>query len=227
MNMKKKKSKEDWLFLVKDALENNDKIALTHGYKYKGENLGTFLIEVKRRQRLDLIDIIESYGFRFSEHNKNSNDLLKKYIRELWNDPKPFKGKYITKFNHYIYPNRSKYDKELIEEFNVIWKIKFGDKRIWKKPLSIKKRINIWKKIRYNEEKNPNGKWFTTALKEVKQYYWVFRRKRNVEAMNEIIKYFSKDEVFELEQEGFKLTNPYLDKPKYKRITKKQKKLNK
>jgi len=207
-----------WLSLLQDALDNDVKIAMNHKYEYKGYRLGSFLIHAKKRKNKDLYNKVEALGFSYKRHSKKPNDVLENYIHGLWNDEAPFKGAYITRFNSYIRPKSKLLDKDLKEELNAVWKIKFGEKRRWKKPLNAKRRINTWKKIRYNKEINPEGKWFLGATKLKDIYYWVYARKTNKEKMNAITKYFNETEILELINQGFKMDNPYYKKPTYKRI---------
>lgn len=221
--MKPMISDEKWLSILKDALDNNAKIAMNHKYLYKGYKLGSMLINAKYRKNKELFNKIEALGYNYTHHSKKPNDTIKTFIHDLWNDPNPFKGRYITRFNHYILPKKKVLDPELKEELVVVWKMKFGDRRKWSKRPGLKKRVKIWKKIRYDQELNPEGKWFagTSRLKPI--YYWVFHRKRSKDKMNEIAKYFNENEILELIKEGFPIDNPYAKKPGYKRITKKEK----
>jgi len=211
------------LGVLEKAIANNVKIAMNHKYKYYGHKLGSFLINAKYRKNKDLYNKIESLGFSYKRHSKDPIDGLENFIHDLWNDPKPFKGAYITKFNTYIIQKKKIYPKELKEELNVVWKIKFGDKRIWKKPVSQRQRVNEWKKIRYDKELNPEGKWFLPLAKIGNFYYWIYNRKRKKHLMNIVIKYFSEQEVNELITEGFKFDNPYYKKPTFKRVKRNEK----
>ena len=219
----KKYTESQRLAILKDALDNNVKIAMNHNYYYKGFRLGAFLIQAKYRKNKDLYNKIESLGFEYNKHSKEPLDIVNRFIQTLWNDPKPFKGKYITKFNHYIITKKDIISKEMKDEINIIWKLKFGEKRIWKKPTSYRQRVNTWKKIRYDKELNPDEKWYAGTSRLIGVYHWVRMRKLSKEKMNEIVKYFNKQELFELEKEGFKFDNPYSTKPKYRRIKKEDK----
>ena len=216
-------TEDKWLYLLKDAIDSNVKIAMNHKYEYKGYRLGSFLIHAKKRKNKDLYNKIEEIGFIYKYHSKAPADVIEAFINRLWNDPNPIKARYITRFNKYILPKKSILDKEFIDELNVVWKIKFGDKRRWVKPLNHKQRVSIWKKVRYNKEINPEGKWFagTTNLKPI--YYWIFFRKKSKEKMNEIAKFFNEKEILELINEGFPIDNPYYKKPTYRRVTKEEK----
>ena len=219
----KKNTESQWLAILKDALDNNIKIAMNHKYEYKGHRLGSFLVHAKKRKKKDLYHKIEALGFNYKFHSKKPIDIVESFIHELWNDPNPFKGKYITKFNHYIIPKKKLISRELKDEINVVWKLKFGEKRVWKKPTTYRQRVNFWKKVRYDKELNPEEKWYCGTSKLKPNYYWVRLRKLSKDRMNEIVKYFNEQELAELEKEGFQFDNPYSKKPKYKRIKKEDK----
>ena len=80
---------------------------------------------------------------------------------------------------------------------------KFGDIREWKKPETVIDKIQKWKEFRYDEKTNPNGKWFDYKKNMGKLYSWVYSRKKDKQKMISIMEHFNKDEISELEKEGF------------------------
>lgn len=221
--MQKKTTEETWLNLLRDAIDNKIKIAMNHKYVYKDYRLGSFLIHAKTRKNKDLFNKIESLGFIYKYHSKAPIDVMETYIHKLWNDENPIKGRYITRFNMFILPKKLIIAKELKDELNAVWKIKFGERRKWSKRPNHKQRVNIWKKVRYDETLNPDGKWNAGTARLTPIYYWVNKRRLSKDKMNEIAKFFNETEILELITEGFPIDNPYYKKPTYRRITREEK----
>lgn len=221
--MKKSTTEKMWLDLLRDALDNNVKIAMNHKYEYKGKRLGSFLIHAKKRANKDLYHKIEELGFLYKFHSKKPHDVMESYIHRLWHDPNPKKDRYITRFNMFIMPKKSLFTEEQREELNVVWKMKFGDKRRWTKKPGSRQRVNQWKKMRYDKELNPEEKWYIGPTKMESTYYWVRARKLSKKLMNGIVKYFNDEEILELVKEGFPIDDSFIKKPRHRRITKEDK----
>ena len=221
--MKKSTTEKMWLDLLRDALENNVKIAMNHKYEYKGKRLGSFLIHAKKKKDKDLYHRIEEVGFKYKYHSKKPSDVIETFIHKLWNDPNPIKGRYITKFNMYILPKKNILDDEQKEELVVVWKLKFGEKRKWSKRPGKRHHVNLWKNMRYNKELNPEEKWYIGPTRMESLYYWVRARKISKKLMNDVAKYFNDTEISELVKEGFPIDGSYVKKPRHRRITKQEK----
>lgn len=206
--VKKKSIREqrekEWLSLLKIALKRKRvHIKLNHGFKYKEKNLGSFLIDAKKRNKKELLFQIESLGFSYKDHSRDPEDYIESFILKLENDKDPNKQKYITTFNMYILPKKDILKEETKERLNKVWKNQFKDVRKWTKPETTDDRIISWKNFRYNKEINPDEKWLTTKKVMGKLHGWVYSRKTNKYPMDELIKYFNQTELEELKQEGF------------------------
>ena len=203
MESKNKIKENKWLALLQNAINESVEIQVNHRFKYKGKNLGTFLVSAKRKQNLELIEKIERLGVNFKMHSKKPEDVLEKFILQLSADNKPNRQRYITRFNMNILPKKDILKQKSIKKFNQVWKEKFNDVRKWEKPETIIDKINRWKEFRYNETLNPNGKWFDYRKIMGKQYSWVYNKKANTDKMNLILEHFNEKELNELKNEGF------------------------
>lgn len=221
--MKKSTTEKMWLDLLRDALDNNVKIAMNHKYEYKGKRLGSFLVHAKKRKNKELYNKIEELGFIYKYHSKKPRDVMEAYIHRLWNDPAPKKDRYITRFNMFILPKKHILEDEQKEELNVVWKMKFGDKRRWTKRPGSRQRVNLWKKFRYDIDLNPEEQWYIGPTRMKGLYYWVRARKLSKTKMDKIAKYFNDTEILELVKEGFPIDSSFIKKPRHRRITKQEK----
>lgn len=194
---------KEWLTLLKEALKDeNVKIQVNHRFKYKGKNLGTFLVEAKRSKKL--ARRIKKMGLNFDDFRKGDINLYaKRFIKDLWESDISRKPKFITRFYRYILPHKDKYNPKIIEEINEVWKIKFRDRRIWRYPIVEAQKVALWKKWRYDEEKNPKGKWLQSAKRMEDLFSFAYRRKRKIYLMKKIEKYFTSEEIEELKSEGY------------------------
>jgi len=96
---KRAENRQKWLDLLQEAIDEGVKIGVNHRFKYKGKNLGTFLVEAKRRGSPELHEQIKKMGLDFKNHSNKPEDYVQRFIKELWNNPNPNKGNYITRFN--------------------------------------------------------------------------------------------------------------------------------
>jgi hypothetical protein len=203
MESKRKQNENEWLALLENAIKESVQIRVSHLFKYKGKNLGTFLVSSKRKQNTELIRKIENLGVNFKMHSKNPVAYLEKFTFQLSTDNKPNKQHYITSFNSYLLPKKEFLEEQKIKELNSIWKMKFGDIRKWEKPETVLDKIKNWKNFRYDEKVNPTGKWFDYRKNMGKLYGWVYSKKTNTDKMNLISEYFNDQELDELKKEGF------------------------
>jgi hypothetical protein len=197
--------RQQWLDLLQQAIDEGVKIQVNHRFKYKGKNLGTFLVEAKRRGKPELHQTIKEMGLDFRDHSNKPEDYVQRFIKQLWNDPdpKPKKGSYITRFNTCVLPKKDILKKSTKQELEVVWKHKFGEERPWKKRDDVLTRVYKWKNFRYNRKKNPNKKWFQPKSKMGDLYFWVYARKRKPWLMKAILNQFDTYELKELKEEGF------------------------
>lgn len=194
---------KEWLNLLKEAIDEGVQIQVNHRFKYKNRNLGTFLTLSKRKNNAKLNKQIKDLGFDYKKHSRAPEDYLKNFTSQLSKDKKPNKQAYITRFNAYVLPKKGILKMQTIEKLNKVWLKKFGDIRKWDKPDTTIDKIKKWKEFRYNEEFNPNGKWFDSKRNMGKLYGWVYIRKTNKQKMSLILDHFNKKEISELKKEGF------------------------
>jgi hypothetical protein len=203
MESKNKIKENEWLNLLKNAVNEGVEIQVNHRFKYRDKNLGTFLISAKRKNKIELIEEIERLGINFKMHSKNPEHYLEKFILQLSTDKKPNKQRYITRFNIYVLPKYEILKKQTIKKLNQVWKEKFGDIRKWEKPDTVIDKIQKWKDFRYDKKTNPNEKWFDYKKNMGKLYSWAYTRKKDKQKMSLILEHFNKKELSELEKEGF------------------------
>jgi len=203
MGKRKNLKKEDWFKLLQEAIDEGVNIQVNHRFEYNGKNLGTFLTGIKSRNDQEMMDEILKMGFDFKLHSNRPKDLIFKFTTNLFNDPKPIKTRYITRFNQYIYPKMAEFDQKMIDELNVVWRMRFGDERKWKSPTQANERVKLWKEFRYDEEKNPDEKWFRPKSQMGKQYDWIYGQKRHTHRMEAIKSLFNEKEIEELKKEKF------------------------
>ena len=196
-------NRQKWLDLLQEAIDEGVKIGVNHRFKYKGKNLGTFLVEAKRRGSPELHEKIRKMGLDFRDHSNKPEDYVRRFIKELWSNPDPNKGNYITRFNTCILPKKDILPKRLKEELEVVWRLKFDEDRPWRKRDDILTRVYKWKQFRYNRKVNPEKKWFAPKSKMGDLYFWVYARKRKPWLMQAILMQFDKYELQELIDEGF------------------------
>ncbi|WP_445955342.1 hypothetical protein [Yeosuana sp.] len=203
MKYNKRLTENEWLDLLKNAIDDGVEIQVNHRFKYKNKSLGTFLTSAKRKNKIELIQKIEALGIHFKMHSKNPEHYLEKFTVQLSTDKKPNKQRYLTRFNSYVLPKKDILKKETIKKLNKVWKMKFGDIRKWEKPETTIDKIQKWKQFRYDKKKNPSEKWFDYKKNMGKLYGWVYVRKTNEQKMNLILEHFNDKELTELKQEGF------------------------
>ncbi len=203
MKYKSRLSENEWLELLKNAVNEGVEIQVNHRFKYKNTNLGTFLTSAKKKNKPELIQKIEDLGINFKRHSNNPEDFLEKFIFQLSTDEKPNKQNYMTRFNSSVLPRKDLLKKQTIKKLNRVWKKEFGDIRKWEKPETSIDKIRRWKEFRYDEKRNPNRKWFDYKTNMGKLYSWVYSRKRDKQKMSLILEHFNKKELAELKKEGF------------------------
>ncbi len=194
-----------WVELLKEALEAGEKVQSNHRYKYKGKHLGTFLVNVtlknKEGQWLDIREKIEELGFDFDKTARTPESVVKRFLSDLLADENPVKFLYQTRFNQYVMPKKDKIKPHIIKAINDLWQYKFNEERKWE----IEDFVIRWKRIRYSEEKNPEGKWLISKKQMGRVYDYAMRRKLYPETMEKIIDRFTDKEKEELKKEGFKV----------------------
>jgi len=81
--------KRNWLKVLKQAVDEGVKIKVNHKFIYKGKRLGTFLVDAKRNGSDELIEEIKKIGVDFTFHSHKPEDVVKRFMHQLWNDPAP------------------------------------------------------------------------------------------------------------------------------------------
>lgn len=201
-NSIREKRYKEWLKLLKECLNDPEvKLQFNHRFKYKGENLGTFLVDSRRNKKL--MTRIKKTGFDYNDYLRKPDLYVQRFIKDLQNTTKAKKPKFITRFYKRVLPKKDYIDQESIDEINRLWKKKFGDRRVWRYPLNDEQRIVIWKRFRYDKERNPEGKWLRSVRIMGDDFNYAYRRKRKPYLMLRIEKYFNKEELQELREEGF------------------------
>jgi len=195
--------RQKWLQLLREAIDEGVKMQVNHRFKYKGKNLGTFLVEAKRRGSPELKAKIKEIGLDFKDHSNEPEEYLQRFIKELKNNPNPVKGAYITRFNTCVLPKKDILKEETKRAIEEVWMEKFGVERTWKKRDNAITRAKKWKKFRYNNKLNPKGKWFQPKSKMGDLYFWAYARKRKPWLMQAILDQFNQTELEELAKEGF------------------------
>lgn len=203
MKQTERMTEDEWLDLLKNAIEEGVQIQVNHRFKYKGKNLGTFLTAAKRKKKKELMNRIEELGVNYKLHSKNPHDYLDKYTAQLSEDENPNKPNYCTRFNLYILPKKDILKKRAVARLNRVWEDKFRVPRKWDKPESVLDKIERWKQFRYDKTINPDGKWLGTKTKMGSLYNWIYIRKRDKEKLNQIMEHFDIMEITELASEGF------------------------
>ena len=200
----------EWLELLSEALDDGEEVMPNHNYTYGGKRLGTWLSNVsqynRKDQKLDLRKKIEELGFDYSIRSHDPNEISERFLQSLTNDANPIKQKYQTHFNHRIRDKKGRISAHLIEKINETWKSVFNEERIWTKVNLTKDRSTAWKKIRYDRDKNPEGKWLlplSICGKEL--YYWARRRRTHPHLFHEIQHKFNDQQLEELQNEGFEI----------------------
>jgi len=210
--MKKNRSRgavnAEWLALLKEAMtDSNEEVKLNNRYIYKGRHLGGFLVGVDQRNNEVLKVEIEKLGFIFSAHKrKTPNSYCKQFINDIKNTPIAHKAVLGIRFYRSIVPKKKDISEDIIAEINVEWLKRYNEVRLWSKLSEadkMKKCVAKWKKIRYNDKKNPEGKWLIPKRILGSSYYFAYTRKRNEKWMHSIQKYFSDAELDELAAEGY------------------------
>ena len=203
MEKTRRMTENEWLDLLKNAIEEGIQIQVNHRFKYKGKNLGTFLTAAKSKKNKERIEKIEAIGVNYKMHSKNPHDYLDKFTMQLREDENPKKQYYCTRFNSYILPKKDILKKRAVARLNRVWEDKFRVVRKWDKPEVTFDRVVRWKKFRHDKTINPKGKWLGTQTKMGNLYIWVYKIKHDKERLDRLMEYFDIMEIAELAAEGF------------------------
>lgn len=203
MNSEQIDTNQVWLALLSEAINSGEVVKANHRYKFKGKNLGTFLVAVKKKNNPKLIEAIEQIGFDLNKTSRTPENSAEKLIQKLLTEPKIKKTTIQTDFNNSVLPRKESLSEETILRINTVWKERYNEDRSWEKPLTTIDKIIKWKEFRYNKKQNPNRKWHQGLSYMGDLYYWVYKLKNNEKKINSIIGVFNEKEKRELISEGF------------------------
>lgn len=203
MKKPQKSTTEEWLDLLKEALDHGESVKPNHRYTFKGQRLGTFLVGVKKRDNEALKAKIKALGLDLERTDRTVENATKRLIRSLENDMERPKTRFQTVFNKTILPRQEELSPVLKDKLDTVWKNRFEEERSWEKPLTTLDRVVLWRDFRYDLDRNPEQKWFQGAAKMGDLYTWVYKLRKNRKKTNSIIGVFGEKEQKELREEGF------------------------
>ena len=203
MSSGKNKVNYDWLSLLSEALELGEDIRANHRYKFKGYNLGTYLVGLKKKDDKELVQKIKEMGFDLEKTNRSPENAAEKFLEKLLRKPPIRKTTIQTEFNNSVLPKKDKLKPETVDKINKLWFEIYGKERSWEKPLNTIDKILKWKEFRYDKKRNPRRKWFQGLTYMGDMYTWVYNLRKNEEKINSIIGVFNEKEKRELKEEGF------------------------
>ena len=198
----------EWLELLKDALNNQENIGVNHRYKYKDYNLGTFLVGVsqanKKNKKLELRDKIEKLGFNFAETSRDIESTISRVIKDFYSAVNPKKQEWRTRFFKHI--NKKEYlSEKSISEIEFAWEYHFGQKFTWTK---INERY-VDRTEEWKEYKRRKGVWYPINLdntnKDRNLHHWVKRKMQNPVSLERFLNKFTREEINELRECGFRI----------------------
>lgn len=196
----------DWVELLEDAIKNGERIALNQKYKYKGRNLGTWLVglrqHVKQGRKLDVFELVKQLGFDFASHSKEFKDTFERFVTKLENDPNPSSFDYRNIFNARIRDRQNQLSQEDRIRLENAWYLKFKKKMKWSKQHAgradrvdewriYRKKYRVWYPIKIENHQN------------IELYHWVKRKLSNARSMQRISSKFNAQECGELRDAGF------------------------
>ncbi|MBN2668641.1 MAG: helicase associated domain-containing protein [Bacteroidales bacterium] len=204
-----RKIDDRWLNLLEDAIKNGEDVKCNHRYLYKGQHLGTFLVQVakynKMGKKLDTRERIESIGFIFSQTSREPHFVVKRFLSDLKEAEvsRKMKQNFQNRFRKYILTKRERLTKKEIQQINKLWMEKFSEERVWGIKDYNAERIIEWKAYRYDKKINPEKRWYPVQSRAQSLYTYLYRIKPNKYAMANLQKHFSKKELLEMQKEGF------------------------
>ncbi len=196
---------KSWLQILKDAIANNERIILTHSYRYKDTKLGTWLIGIdqanKKDKKLDVRKRIEATGFDYSNTSKSVEYVIGRLIEDLYKAENPNKVLWRPRFYKHI-KKKDKLDDKTIEDIELAWEYHFNEKPYWgRMHTGTVDRTDEWKAYRKSE-----GKWFPITLtnnEPIALHHWVKNKRKSSKQMKHIKHKFTEQELEELYFAGF------------------------
>lgn len=196
---------QSWLDLLKDALDNNERIVLNQWYTYKGKKLGTWLMGIsqanKQGKKLHVRERIEALGFDYANNSKAVENVIGRMLSDLYKAESPNKLEWRTRFYKHL-NKKDKLDPKTLEEIDFVWEYQFGEKPVWEKQHDgYTDRTDEWKRHR-----QVVGQWYPIKIVDGQfqnLYTWARRKLTSKKTMDKIKHRFTEAELAELKQAGF------------------------
>jgi len=203
MNSEETDTNKVWLALLSEAIKSGENIRANHRYRFKGQNLETYLVGLKKKGNPVLIAEVKELGFDLDKTSRTPENAAEKLIKKLLIRPKIKKTTIQTEFNSSVLPRKEDLSDETIQRINNIWEECYNETRSWVSPLTTIDKIIKWKEFRYDKKRNPNRKWHQGLSYMGDLYTWVYNLKNDENKINSIIGVFNEKEKRELISEGF------------------------
>lgn len=203
MNSEQTDTNKVWLALLSEAIKSGENVKANHRYRFKAQNLGTYLVGLKKRGNPELLAEIKELGFDLGKTSRTPENAAEKLIEKLLTKPKIKKAIIQTEFNNSVLQKKEHLSDETIQRINKIWEECYNEKRSWIPVLTTIDKIIKWKEFRYDKKRNPNRKWHQGLSYMGDLYTWVYNLKKDENKINSIIGVFNEKEKRELISEGF------------------------
>ena len=192
-----------WLALLSEAIKSGENVKANHRYRFKDQNLGTYLVGLKKKNDSVLIAEIKAMGFDLEKTSRTPENSAEKLIKKLLIKPPIKKTTIQTEFNNSVLPKKEFLSDETIQRINKAWEERYNETRSWVRHLTTIEKILKWKEFRYDKKRNPNRKWYQGLSYMGDLYIWVYKLKKDEKKINSIIGVFNEKEKRELKNEGF------------------------
>lgn len=124
-----------WFNIIKEAIENGEKVQTNHRYRYKGQGIGTYLVGVKKKnkegKKLDVKEKLAKLGVVFEKTSRKPIEVVERFYVDLKKTKNPNKGLFQNKFNHQVLSKVDIIPTELKNKISELWKAKFYEERTW------------------------------------------------------------------------------------------------
>jgi len=88
MNSEETDTNKVWLALLSEAIKSGENIKANHRYRFKGQNLGTYLVGLKKKGNPVLIAEVKELGFDLDKTSRTPENAAEKLIKKLLIRPK-------------------------------------------------------------------------------------------------------------------------------------------
>ena len=93
-----------WLALLSEAIKSGENVKANHRYRFKDQNLGTYLVGLKKKNDPGLIAEIKAMGFDLEKTSRTPENSADKLIKKLLIKPPIKKTTIQTEFNNSVLP---------------------------------------------------------------------------------------------------------------------------